>query len=81
MAVANVRILNHELLYKDPDMVPKQAPLIILDIKSAVCMDNNGKGTKHTINISRRMLFLRNDKECNLHKTVWCERGMKLADI
>ena len=27
-------------------MVPKEAPLIVLDSKSAMCMANNGKDTK-----------------------------------
>ena len=33
----------HELLNKDPDIVPEEDPPIILDSKSAVCMANNGK--------------------------------------
>ena len=28
-------------------MVPKEAPLIVLDRKYAMCMANNGKDTKH----------------------------------
>ena len=27
------------------------------------------------------MHFVRNSKECNLHKTVWFEGGLKMADI
>ena len=34
MALANFRMLVHELLNEDPDMVPKEAPLIVLDSKS-----------------------------------------------
>ena len=48
MALANFRMLIHELLSKDPDMVPAEAPLIVLDSKSAMCMAKNGKDTKHT---------------------------------
>ena len=54
MALANFRMLIHELLNKDPDIVPEEAPLIILDSKSAICMANNGKYTNHT----RHILFL-----------------------
>ena len=66
---------------KDPYVVPEQAPLIILDRKSVICMDNNGKDTKHTRHISRKMYFVINGEEWNLHKTVWCEGGLKLAYI
>ena len=66
---------------KDPDMVPKEAPLIVLDSKSAMCMANNGRDTKHTRHIARRMHFLRNGEKCKIHKIEWCEGGMQLADI
>ena len=36
MALAHFRILIHELLNTDPYIVPKEYPLIILDIKSSV---------------------------------------------
>ena len=62
-------------------MVPEQAPLIILDSKSVICMSKNGKDTKHTRNISRIIHFVRNGKDCKLHKIVWCEGGLKLSDI
>ena len=38
MALAQFIMLVHELLTEDPDMVPKEAPLIVLDSKSAMCM-------------------------------------------
>ena len=44
-------------------------------------MANKGKDTKHTRQISRTMHFVRNVEECNLKNTVWCEGGLKLADI
>ena len=59
MALANFRVLIHELLNKDSDIVPEEAPLIILDGKSSMCVDANGKDTKHTRHIARRMHFLR----------------------
>ena len=81
MYLAHFRMLNNELLNKDPDVDPEQAPLIIFDSKSSICMDNNSKDSKHTRHIDRRINFIRNGEEYNLHKTVWCERGLKLADI
>ena len=60
MVLAHSRILVHELLNKDSDIVPEEAPMIVLDSNSAICMANNGNDTKHTRLISRRMHFLRN---------------------
>ena len=57
MDLAHFRMSIHELLNKDPDMVPEEAPLIILDSKSAMCMDKDGKYTIHTRHIARRMHF------------------------
>ena len=79
MAPAHFRILNNEFLNKDTDVVPEKAPLIIFDIKSAVCMTN--KSTKHNIYITRRMHLIKSAEYWNLHKTVWCEGGLKLVDI
>ena len=60
MALAQFRMLIHEFLNEDTDMVPKEAPLIVLDSKSAMCMAKNGKDTKHTRHIARRMHFVGN---------------------
>ena len=60
MALSYFRMLIHELLNKDTDIVPDEAPLIILDSKSAVFMDKNGKDTKHTSQIFRRVNLVRN---------------------
>ena len=60
MALAHFRMLIPEFLTKDPDIVPYEAHLIILDIKSTVCMANNGKDTNNTRHISRRLYFVRN---------------------
>ena len=81
MTLAHFRMLVAEFLNEDPDMVPKEAPLIVLDSKSAQCMAKNGRDTKHTINIARRMHFLRNGEKCKMHKIEWCEVGLQLADI
>ena len=57
MALAHFRMLIHELLKNDPDIVPEEYPLIVLDSKSAMCMGKNVKDTKHTRHITRRMHF------------------------
>ena len=81
MALAHFRVLVHEFLNEDPDMVPKEAPLIVLNIKSAMCMAKNGKDTKHTRHIARRMHFVRNGDKCKMQKIDWCEGGLQLSDI
>ena len=74
-------MLIHEFLNKDPDIFPEEAPMIILDNKSDVCMDKNGKGTKHTRHNARIMDFSRNGKKCQIHKIDWCEGVLQFADI
>ena len=81
MDLAHFRMLVHELLNEDPDMVPKEAPLIFLDSKSDMCMDKNGRDNKHTRNIARRMHFVRNGEKYKMHKIFWCEGVLQLADI
>ena len=81
MDLSHFRILVNELLNKGHYIVPNEAPLIILDIKSDMCMDKNGRDTKHTRHISRRMNFVRNGEKCKMHKIGWCEGGLQLADI
>ena len=43
MALAHFRMLIHEFLNKDPDIVPEEAPSIVLDRKFAMCMTKNVK--------------------------------------
>ena len=62
-------------------MVPKEDPLVVLDSKSAMCMAKNGEDTKHTRQVSRRMIFVRNGEMCKMHKIDWCEEGLQLTDI
>ena len=81
MDLSHFRMLIHELLNKYPDIVPEEAPLIVLDSKSDMCMANNGKDTKHTRHIASKMHFVRNGEKCNMHKMDWCEGGLQLADI
>ena len=68
MDLAHFSMLIHELLNKDPDIFPEEAPLIVLDSKSAMCMANNGKDTKHTRQIARIMHFVRNGEKFKMHK-------------
>ena len=81
MALAHFRMLIHELLNKDPEIVPQEAPLIVLDSRYAMCMDKNVKGTKHTRHIARRMNFVKNGEKIKMHKIDWCEVGLQLEDI
>ena len=60
MALSHFRMLIHELLNKYPDIVPEEAPFIVLDSKYAMCMAKNGKDTKHTRHISRIMHLVKN---------------------
>ena len=46
MDLAHFRMLVHELLNEDPDMVLNEAPLIVLDSKSVMCMAKNGRDNK-----------------------------------
>ena len=62
-------------------MVPKEAPLIVLDSKSSMCMAKNGKDTKHTRHIARRIHSGRNGEKFKMHRIDWCEGGLQLADI
>ena len=55
--------------------------MIVLDGKPAMCMDKNGKDTKHTRYIARRIRFLRNGEKCKMHKIYWCEGGLQFEDI
>ena len=81
MALSHFRMLVHELLNEDLDMVPKEAPLIVLDSKYAMCMAKNVKGTKHTRDIARRIDFVRNGETFKMYKIDWCEVGLQLVDI
>ena len=81
MALSSFRMLIHELLNKDPDIVPEEDPIIILDSKSAVCMDKNSKDTKHNRHLARRVHFVRNGEKCKMHKIDLCEGGLQLVDI
>ena len=81
MDLAHFRMLIHEFFSKDPDIAHEEAPLIVLDSKSAMCMANNGKDTKHTRHIARRIHFVRNGEKCKMHNIDWCEGGLQLAEI
>ena len=63
MDLAHLRMLIHVLLNKDPHIIPEEAPLIVLDIKSAMCMAKNDRDNKHTRHIARRMHFVRDGEK------------------
>ena len=63
MDLAHFRMINNYFLNKDSYVVPEQAPLIIMDGKSDVCIANNVKDTKHTRQISGWMNFVINGEE------------------
>ena len=81
MDLAHFSMLIHELLNKDTDIVTEAATLIILDNKSAVCMAKNGKDTKHTKYIARRVHLVRIGETCKIYKIAWFEGDLKLSDI
>ena len=70
-----------ELLNEDPDMVPKEAHLIVLDSKSSICMAKNGKDTKHTRHSAKIIHFVRNVEKCKMHRIYWYEGDLLLVDI
>ena len=74
-------MLIHELSNKGPVIVPKESPLYILDIKSAVYMAKNGNNTNHNKNIARRLYFMINCEKYKWHKIEWYEWGLQLSDI
>ena len=57
MALSYLRMLVYELLNEDPDMVPKESPLIVLDSKYSICMAKNGRDTKHTRHIAESCIL------------------------
>ena len=81
MDLAHFIMLIHELINKDPYIVPKEAPLIVLDSKSDMCMAKNGNDTKHTRHIARRMHYVRNGEKCKMHNIDWCVGGLQLSYI
>ena len=44
-------------------------------------MDKNGKDTKYTIHIARRIHFGGIGETCKRHKIYWYEVGLQLAEI
>ena len=63
MSLVYFRMMIHELLNKDPDIVPEEFPLIVLDSKSAMCIANNGKDTKHKRHIAMRVHLVKNGEK------------------
>ena len=44
-------------------------------------MAKNGKDTKHTGHIARKMNFVRNGEKCKMRNIDWCEGSLQLAEI
>ena len=72
MDLAHFIMLIYEYLNKDPDIVPEEAPPIVLDSKSAMFVAKNDKDTKHTRHITRIMHFVRNGEKGKMHNIDWC---------
>ena len=51
----------------EPDLTPR---LGVLDSKHAMCMDKNGKDTKHTRHIVSRIHFVRNGESVKCTKSI-----------
>ena len=81
MALAHSRMLLHEFLNKDLDIVIEEAPIIMLDRKSFVRMSMNGKDTNHTKHNAKIVCFVRNGEKCKLDHIEWCEGGLQLSYI
>ena len=81
MYLSSFMMLIHELLNKDPNIVPEEDPLNILDRNSAVCIAKNGIDTNQTRHISRRARFVINGEKFKTHQIDWCKIGLKLTDI
>ena len=59
MSLAHFRVLIHKLLNKDREIVPEEALIIVLDLKSSMCIAKNSKDTKQTKHIARRPEFFK----------------------
>ena len=79
MDLAHFRMLIHEFFNKDPDIVPEEYHLIVLYSKPSMCVAKNGKDTKHTRHIARRIHLISDEEECKMHKIDWCEVGLQLS--
>ena len=79
MALVHFGMLIHEFFNNDPDIVPEEYPINILDSKSSVCMDKNGNDTNHTRHIYRRVYFVKNGEKYKMNNIDWCGGGLKLT--
>ena len=67
-------MIHNELMNKDTYVVTEQVLIIILDIKSALCMLNNGNYIKYPIHISRRMVKIANfTKQYGVEEVLNCQ--------
>ena len=81
MDLANSRILINGLFNKGPYIVSGEYPFIVLYSKSAMCVFINGKDTKHTSHIARRIHLVRNGESFNIQSIDWCAGVLQLSEI
>ena len=81
MDLSNFRMLIHEFLNKYLYILIEESPLNILDIKSDICITQDGKDTNHTWHIAIRVHLVKNGEKCKIQKIHWCERDLQLEDI
>ena len=70
MALAHFIMLIYELLNQNPDIVPEEALLTVLDSKSDICMAKNDKNTNHIIHISNLMHLVNNEKNAKCTRLI-----------
>ena len=63
-------MLIHKLLNKEPDIVTEEAPLIVLNGNSSMCMTNNSENTKRTRHTASTMHFVRNGEKCMMQNLI-----------
>ena len=77
----NFKDVNSSIFEQNPGIVPEESPMIVLYNKSSMCVANNGKDTKHTRHIVRRIHLVRNSEKYKMQNIDCYEGGLKLADI
>ena len=63
MDLSHFIIIINSLTNKETYVAQEQSPEIILDSRQSLCMAKNGKSTKHSRNVSRRICLVRNGEK------------------
>lgn len=74
--LAHFKMLNSALKGEDPDQLPSDPPLIVMDSKSGIDMAKNGKNSKHTRHIMRRIHFVHMGEAEGYHQAAWCKKAI-----